>query len=44
MSELESPKLNIAGKWHGFLASTKDGLRGSEEIAKIVMTKIMKDR
>ena len=39
MSEFESPKLNIAGKWHGFLASTKDGVRFTKEIAKMVITK-----
>ena len=40
MSEFESPKLNIAGKWHGCLASTKDGVRLTKEIAKIVITKM----
>lgn len=42
MSEFESPKLNIAGKWHGLRASTKDGVRLNKEMAKIVVTKMGK--
>lgn len=43
VSEFESPKLNIAGNWHGFLASTMDiGATFTNEIAEAIITKNQK--